>query len=210
MSQFPRTNEKQRGQSQGTLDDEVALVAIDRPKKGSNLLRVRDRRMMLSPGCGKAPSRSADGSRSALPVATAYRKTWPAIVRILCAVSRAPRLSTRRRPSSKFGGLDLRHGPFSDPGEKVTLQAAHDGSGMPRRPGRGKFRMPFAGDDLKGFCLLGLCLLLCLADSSGVDAVCNLPTGFIPSLSGIGKGYFRISTKGKKFLFSLEAILQPP
>ena len=121
----------------------------------------------FSPGCGKAPLRSPDGSRSALPVATAYRKTCPAMVLIRCADSRAPRLSTRRRTDKQLRRFDFSNGPLADPGEKITLQAAHDRGGMARRPCRGEFRMPFAGYDLEGFRFLGLCLLLALRTAPG-------------------------------------------
>ena len=51
----------------------------------------------------------------------------------------------------------------------------------------GKFRMPFTGYDLKGFCFFGLCLFLGFTYGSGVNAMGKLLSGFIPSLSGIGK-----------------------
>ncbi len=54
---------------------------------------------------GNAPFRSAAGSRSALPVATAYLKTWPQMVLTRCAVSSAPLDSMRRSMASSSGGL---------------------------------------------------------------------------------------------------------
>ena len=53
--------------------------------------------------------------------------------------------------------------------------------------------MPFTGDDLKGFCLFGHCLLLRFADRSRVNAMRDLPPRLFPSLSGICKRYFRIT-----------------
>ena len=58
---------------------------------------------------------------------------------------------------------------------------------MTGRPCVGEFRMPFTGYDFKGFFLLGLCLSLSPTNSSGINAVSKLFSGFIPSLPGIGK-----------------------
>lgn len=74
-------------------------------KRGATSLGSVIAAWCFSPGCGNAPLRSAVGSRSALPVATAYRKTCPAMVLIRCADSRAPRLSTRRKTDSNSGAL---------------------------------------------------------------------------------------------------------
>ena len=66
--------------------------------------------------------------------------------------------------------------------------------------------MPFTGYDFEGFCFFGLCLFLGLAYRSGIDIVCQLFSGFIPSLSGTGKADCRICPQGKEFFFSLIAI----
>ena len=157
--QLPRTDEKQRSKSQGALHDKMPLIAVYGPEKGRNLFRVCKRCMVLFSRLRQGhPLRSAEGSRSALPVATAYRKTCPAIVLIRCADSSAPRLSTRRRTASSSGALISQSGRFADPGEQITFQAAHDRDGMARRPCRGEFRMPFTGYDLEGFRFFCFCL----------------------------------------------------
>src|SRR5262245_55944875 len=52
-----------------------------------------------------APRKSADGSRSALPVAMAYRNTIPHVLRSRRAVSYRPRVSTLRRTASTSGAV---------------------------------------------------------------------------------------------------------
>jgi hypothetical protein len=58
----------------------------------------------------RAPRRSGVGSRSARPVAMAYRMAWPMLASARCAVSRAPRVSIWRTSSRTKGGVMLATG----------------------------------------------------------------------------------------------------
>jgi hypothetical protein len=56
-------------------------------------------------GVANAPRKSTDGSRSAPPVAMAYRNTMPQVLRSRRAVSYRPRASTLRRTASTSGAV---------------------------------------------------------------------------------------------------------
>src|SRR5215470_12695373 len=58
-------------------------------------------------GAVNAPRKSSDGSRSALPVAMAYRNTMPHVLRSRRAVPYRPRASTLRRTASSSSAVIL-------------------------------------------------------------------------------------------------------
>jgi hypothetical protein len=60
-----------------------------------------------------------------------------------------------------------------------------------------EFFAPLAVDNFGDFLFLGHRLFLCFSDGPGVNTIGNLPSGFIPFLSDIGKTDFRIGPKGK-------------
>lgn len=124
----------------------------------------------------------------------------------VCGLQRAPTFYPVK-DRQKFRCLDLCNGTLSNPGEKIAFQAAHDCVGMARRPCGFEFGMPLTGYDLKGFCLLGLRLLLGLTDGSGVNSVCYLPPGIIPSPSSICKRDFGIYSQRKQFFLAIVPIL---
>ena len=65
-------------------------------------------------GVVKAPRKSTETSRSALPVAMAYRKTMPQVLRSRRAVSYRPRASTLRRTESSSGAVILSIAAITD------------------------------------------------------------------------------------------------
>src|SRR5262245_32800053 len=65
-------------------------------------------------GAVNAPRKSTDGSRSAVPVAMAYRNTMPHVLRSRSAVSYRPSASTLRRTARTSGAVISATGRLAD------------------------------------------------------------------------------------------------
>ena len=70
--------------------------------------------------------------------------------------------------------------------------------------------MPFTGYYFKGFRFFRYRLLLRLTNSSGVNALGNLSSGFVSSLPCIGKGNFGICAQRKQFFLAAKTVAEPP
>jgi len=81
---------------------------------------------------------------------------------------------------------------------------------MSQRPCLGEFRIPFTGNDLKGPRFFSFCLLLCLANLSGVYIAGNLSSGLIPALPSIKERIFWIWPQGKLLFFVVEIVFEIP
>ena len=77
----------------------VSIARSKAPMRFGSMIEAKCR----SVGGGRAPRRSPVGSRSARPVAMAYRKTCLQFCMARWAVSTAPRLSIRRNTASSSG-----------------------------------------------------------------------------------------------------------
>ena len=108
LTKLTRPHKDQRGKPQGELWSRAgrrnpSIARRDAPIPTGSTMAAR----WVTFGAVKAPRKSTDGSRSALPVAIAYRNTMPQVLRSRRAVSYRPRASTLRRTAEQLRSRDL-------------------------------------------------------------------------------------------------------
>ena len=107
LAKLARSDKDQWCKLQGCFGQPQSVVIFDGSEQGADISWLNDGGPVDAFGVVNAPRKSSDGSRSALPVAMAYRNTMPHVLRSRRAVSYRPRASTLRRTASNSGAVIL-------------------------------------------------------------------------------------------------------